>query len=148
VDLWKKSSKTNSAAGDENSDTVLAKQTTEEQRQEEADDQEEEDEEDEEDGEDEEDEDDDGDEDEDDPLGVKTTSREDGKVDNEALRKYELQRLKYYFAVIDCSSAAVAGAIYDECDGTEFEVRFGGLQHEFIAHDIFTVVFAAVSYGD
>ena len=42
----------------------------------------------------------------------------------------------------------VAGAIYDECDGTEFEVRFGGLQHEFIAHDIFTVVFVAVSYGD
>eukprot|EP01107_Rhizomastix_libera_P014474 TRINITY_DN467_c1_g1_i2.p1 TRINITY_DN467_c1_g1~~TRINITY_DN467_c1_g1_i2.p1 ORF type:complete len:531 (-),score=198.28 TRINITY_DN467_c1_g1_i2:847-2241(-) len=39
----------------------------------------------------------------------------------EALRKYELQTLKYYFAIIECDSVATAKAIYEQCDGLEIE---------------------------
>lgn len=36
------------------------------------------------------------------------------------LRRYQLERLRYYYAVITCSSASVAQAIYDAIDGTEY----------------------------
>ena len=36
------------------------------------------------------------------------------------LRRYQLERLRYYFAVLVCSSISVAQAIYDAVDGTEY----------------------------
>ena len=36
------------------------------------------------------------------------------------LRRYQLERLRYYYAVITCSSIPVAQAIYDAIDGTEY----------------------------
>lgn len=39
---------------------------------------------------------------------------------NEKLRKYELERFKYYFAIAECDSAKTAQTLYDECDGVEF----------------------------
>lgn len=38
-----------------------------------------------------------------------------------AMRRYELQRMRYYFAVAECDSAATANAIYEKCDGLELE---------------------------
>lgn len=38
------------------------------------------------------------------------------------LRKYEKDRLKYYYAIIECDSKQTAEHIYSECDGTEFEL--------------------------
>jgi hypothetical protein len=37
-----------------------------------------------------------------------------------ALRKYQLDRLRYYYAVIECSSIQAAKSIYDSMDGREY----------------------------
>ncbi len=36
------------------------------------------------------------------------------------LRRYQLERLRYYYAVLTCSSVSVAEAIYSAVDGTEY----------------------------
>jgi hypothetical protein len=45
-----------------------------------------------------------------------------------AAAQYELDKLKYFFAVVECDSPSVANALYQSLDGTELEhtsnVRF------------------------
>jgi hypothetical protein len=42
------------------------------------------------------------------------------EFDTKALRAYQLDRLRYYYAVITCSSPNAAKAIYDNMDGREY----------------------------
>ncbi|RCH88892.1 pre-rRNA-processing protein esf1 [Rhizopus stolonifer] len=52
----------------------------------------------------------------------KSNDKGDGQdFDQEALRKYQLDRLKYYYAVIECDSPKTAKVIYKACDNTEYE---------------------------
>ena len=42
------------------------------------------------------------------------------EFDSAKLRRYQLERLRYFYAVVTCSSKAVAEALYNSVDGTEY----------------------------
>ena len=52
---------------------------------------------------------------------VGATGDDDDGFDPDRLRAYELNKLKYYYAVATCDSTATAIALYSACDGMEFE---------------------------
>lgn len=57
-------------------------------------------------------------------IGVKDLYEEgdaDKSVDNKALRQYQLDILRYYYAVVYCNNVAAAESIYNNCDGSEYE---------------------------
>ncbi|EWC48621.1 hypothetical protein DRE_01843 [Drechslerella stenobrocha 248] len=60
--------------------------------------------------------------DDDEEVTAETLVKEDkgDEVDSAALRRYQLERLRYFYAIITCDSPSTANAIYTECDGAEF----------------------------
>eukprot|EP00808_Paulinella_micropora_P001592 g58741.t1 len=57
---------------------------------------------------------------------------EESGFDMELLRKYERERLKYYYAIVDFSDVKAAKQVYDECDGLEFESSANTLDFRFV----------------
>ncbi|CAH0489145.1 unnamed protein product [Peronospora farinosa] len=76
--------------------------------------------------------------DSDDPLGVKksvTLESESDGFDREKLRKYELQKLRYYYAIVTCDSVKTASTIFDQCDQLEYETSSNVLDLRYVSDD-------------
>lgn len=52
------------------------------------------------------------------------------------LRRYQLERLRYYYAVLTCSSIPIAQAIYDAVDGAEYLTTANFFDLRFIPDDV------------
>jgi hypothetical protein len=62
---------------------------------------------------------------------------DDGQeFDNAALRQYQLERLRYYYAVIVCSDKETANHIYEATDGTEYLSSANFFDLRFIPDDV------------
>ena len=70
--------------------------------------------------------------DKEDEKGPQLQCNDNNEVDEEALRKYELELLKYYFAVAEFESVAAAVKVYEECDGLEIERSSNVLDLRFV----------------
>lgn len=75
--------------------------------------------------------------DDDERIKRSITKEDQGQEFNPAkLRRYQLERLRYYYAVLDCSSTVVAQAIYDAVDGTEYLTTANFFDLRFIPDEV------------
>jgi len=70
------------------------------------------------------------------PLTKREIRIKEKGFDPLALRKYELQKLRYFYAVIYCDSIATASHLYDEYDGFEYENSAFKLDLRFVPDEV------------
>ncbi|KAK4069183.1 hypothetical protein Trihar35433_5762 [Trichoderma harzianum] len=61
---------------------------------------------------------------------------DDQDFDSDALRAYQLDRLRYYYAIMTCSSKTTAQAIYEATDGTEYQASSNFIDLRFVPDDV------------
>lgn len=62
--------------------------------------------------------------------------KEEEDYNMQKLREYQINRLKYYYAVIVCDSLSTADHIYQKCDGLELETSASKIDLRFIPEDM------------
>ena len=50
-------------------------------------------------------------------ASARSDDEETAGLDAEKLRVYERERLRFYYAIVECDSAATAASLYKQCDG-------------------------------
>ncbi|KAJ1606233.1 Vir-like protein [Cryptosporidium canis] len=65
--------------------------------------------------------------------------------DYEAIRKYQVEKSLYYYAVVECDSIETAVKLYDELDGMEAEFCIDSLEIRFVPDDIVDFQFEPTS---
>jgi hypothetical protein len=74
---------------------------------------------------------------EDEKIKKDLLKEDDGhEFDSAALRQYQLERLRYYYAVIVCSDKDIANHIYEATDGTEYLSSANFFDLRFIPDDV------------
>lgn len=63
-------------------------------------------------------------------------SEEAADYDSKALRRYQLQRLRYYYAIVRCDSVETAQKIYTNVDGTEYELTANMFDLRYVPDDM------------
>ncbi|KAJ3758636.1 hypothetical protein EV360DRAFT_82860 [Lentinula raphanica] len=61
---------------------------------------------------------------------------DENEFDQDALRKYQLERLRYYYAILECDTVDAASHIYDELEGTELERSANVFDMSFVPNDM------------
>ncbi|ORY65331.1 uncharacterized protein BCR38DRAFT_484769 [Pseudomassariella vexata] len=61
---------------------------------------------------------------------------DDQDFDSDALRSYQLDRLRYFYAVMSCSDTHTAQKIYEATDGTEYQTTSNFLDLRFVPDDV------------
>ncbi|TDL28603.1 hypothetical protein BD410DRAFT_760012 [Rickenella mellea] len=71
-------------------------------------------------------------------INERTIYQEDegDEYDEDALRKYQLERLRYYYAIVTCDTVEAATHIYQELDGTELERSANVFDLSFVPDDM------------
>lgn len=60
----------------------------------------------------------------------------DVDYDNKSLRRYQLQRLRYYYAIVSCDSVTTAESVYKSCNGTEYESSANMFELRYVPEDM------------